>query len=88
MMTGIVWAHCVFILSTIIMQKTHPTSSSSQMQWWQLVMGVVSRSGTTLLFGCTNMTKWSVCSPKVYKPSLLLVIPQVHPHINYLMSYN
>ena len=25
-----------------------------------LVVGVVSASGTTFLFGCANMTKWSV----------------------------
>ena len=35
-------------------------------------------------FGCTNMTKWSMHSPKVYKPSLLLVIPRACLHINYI----
>ena len=34
----------------------------------------------TFSFGCANMTKWPMHSPKVYKPSLLLVIPWVCPH--------
>jgi hypothetical protein len=34
--------------------------------------------------GCTNMTKWSVRSPNVYKPSLLLVIPRARPHFKYI----
>jgi hypothetical protein len=40
-------------------------------------VGMVN-SGTTFSFGCANMTKWSVCSPNIYKPSLLLFISQAY----------
>jgi uncharacterized membrane protein YeaQ/YmgE (transglycosylase-associated protein family) len=38
-----------------------------------LVVGVVSASGTTFLFGCANMTKWSVRTCRVYKPVLFII---------------
>jgi hypothetical protein len=34
-----------------------------------------STSGPTFLCWCANMTKWSMCSLKVYKPSLFALLP-------------
>ena len=47
-------------------------------------VGMVNKWHHFFSFGCANMTKWSMRSPKVYKPSLLLVIPQACPHFNYI----
>ena len=79
-------------------------SSGSQAQWWcyvtvemfvetlmLLIMGAVSASGTTFLFGCTNMIKWSVRILKVYKPLLFGLyfsgmshLFNVHIYLNYI----
>ena len=45
--------------------------------WWLMLMwhafgrhGTGEPNGTTFSFGCTNVTKWSVPSFRVYKPLL------------------
>ena len=49
-----------------------------------VVEGGRAVAAVLFLFGCANMTKWSMRSPKVYKPLLLLVIPWARPHFNYI----
>jgi hypothetical protein len=53
-------------------------------RWCQCCRENEKKMAPLFLFGCANMTKWSVRSPKVYKHSLLLVIPRARPHFNYV----
>ena len=58
--------------------------------WWSMLMwhafgrrGNGEPSGTTFLFGCANMTKWSVPSFRVYKPLLSVFFFPGTPHFNF-----